>query len=219
MSGRLAVIGGYAEGLGAGVAESLRARGWTVVGLSRRGGGGMSVDLLDADAVGACLREVEAAHGPVTAYLHHAHALVRGSVSSLVPGDYEHAWRTSVLTAVHVIRALVPGFVAREEGALIFLGATASVRGGAGFSAFASAKFALRGLAQALARELGPQGVHVLHLILDGLIQGPQTTERFGAGSGRIEPAEVGTLLGQLLDQSPRAWVHELDVRTAGERW
>ena len=217
---RLALIGGYAEGLGESVANALRNQGWSVVGLSRRGGGGCAVDLLDPHAVASCVEEVEAEHGPVRAYLHHAHALVRGRVQELSASDYELAWRSTVLTAVHVVRALVPRFVRYGQGAFAFMGATASVRGGAGFSAFASAKFALRGLAQSLARELGPQGVHVLHILVDGLVEGPQTNSRFGVDPAScIEPTALGALLGHLLDGSTRAWVHEFDLRTAQEPW
>ena len=108
--------------------------------------------------------------------------------------------------------------VARGRGTIILSGATASIKGGARFSAFASAKFALRGFAQALARELGPQGVHVAHVVLDGLIEEPQTIGRFGAASAtRMDPDAIAAAYLALTRQHPSGWSHEIDLRPFSE--
>jgi NAD(P)-dependent dehydrogenase (short-subunit alcohol dehydrogenase family) len=99
-------------------------------------------------------------------------------------------------------------------------GATASLKGTGKFVAFASAKFALRGLAQSLAREYAPKGIHVAHVVLDGLIDEPQTSERFGPEkSTRMEPDAVAREYLNLAAQHPSAWTHELDLRPFSERF
>ncbi|MCW5705314.1 MAG: SDR family NAD(P)-dependent oxidoreductase, partial [Bradyrhizobium sp.] len=101
-----------------------------------------------------------------------------------------------------------------------FTGATAGIRGGANFSAFASAKFALRGLAQSLAREFAPKGVHVAHLVLDGLIDEVQTERRFGTASAtRMSPQAIAQACLDLTTQDPSAWTHEMDLRPFSERF
>ena len=97
---------------------------------------------------------------------------------------------------------------------MIFTGATAAIKGGPRFASLASAKFAFRGLAQSLAREFGPQGVHVVHPVLDGLIWCPQTRERFKVERDRcIEPDAVARTYLQLVGQDRSAWTNEIDVR------
>jgi NAD(P)-dependent dehydrogenase (short-subunit alcohol dehydrogenase family) len=115
---------------------------------------------------------------------------------------------------------VIPHMAARRQGAVILTGATAGLRGTANFSAFASAKFALRGLAQSLAREYGPQGVHVAHVVLDGLIDEPQTDRRFGASSaGRMNASAIAQAYLDLSAQHPSAWTHEMDLRPFSERF
>jgi len=107
-----------------------------------------------------------------------------------------------------------------HQGTVIFSGATAGLRGGANFLAFASAKFARRGLAQALAREFGPNGVHVAPVVIDGLVEGPKTDLRFGpAPAGRIEAKSVAQAYLDLAAQNPSAWTQEMDLRPFAEKF
>ena len=93
-------------------------------------------------------------------------------------------------------------------------GATASIRGGAKFAAFASAKFALRGLAQSLAREFGPQGIHVAHVLIDGLIWGPPARDLHGAEQiNCISPESIAKTYMGLIEQDSSCWTHEVDIR------
>jgi NAD(P)-dependent dehydrogenase (short-subunit alcohol dehydrogenase family) len=124
------------------------------------------------------------------------------------------------LGAMISAQSILPHMIARGKGAIILTGATAGIRGAAQFSAFASAKFALRGLAQSLARECGPKGVHVAHVVLDGLIDEAQTDQRFGPPqSARMDPDAVASIYLELASQHPSAWTHEMDLRPFSERF
>jgi NAD(P)-dependent dehydrogenase (short-subunit alcohol dehydrogenase family) len=101
----------------------------------------------------------------------------------------------------------------RGRGTIIFSGATGSIRGGAGFAAFAVPKFALRALAQSMARELGPKGLHVAHVILDGMIAQQDDT----ASATELLPAAIAEAYYQLHRQHRSAWTHEIDLRPSGE--
>ena len=111
-------------------------------------------------------------------------------------------------------RAVAQRMAARGRGTIIFTGATASVRGGVGFSAFASGKFALRALAQSMARELHPQGVHVAHVVIDGMIGAPGSSDR-----SKMCPDEIAATYAGLYFQGKSNWTHELDMRPHTEKW
>jgi len=121
---------------------------------------------------------------------------------------------------VHCARLVLPGMLQRGSGTVLFSGATASLRGGAGFAAFASAKFALRGLAQSLAREFQPAGIHVAHVVLDGIIGGTPSVARTGIDPAKtLDPAGIARAYAALLAQDKAALTHELDLRPNAERF
>ena len=103
----------------------------------------------------------------------------------------------------------------RGRGTIIFTGATGSIRGGAGFAAFAVPKFGLRALAQSMARELGPKGIHVAHVIIDGMIGEEGETQKTGV----LKPAEIAEAYYQLYRQKRSAWTHEIDLRPSEEKF
>jgi NAD(P)-dependent dehydrogenase (short-subunit alcohol dehydrogenase family) len=116
----------------------------------------------------------------------------------------------------------------RGRGTILFTGATASVRGGSGFAAFAAAKFGLRGVAQSMARELAPKNIHVAHLIIDGAIDSEAIHRRLSAATGAmpdlapdslIHTSSVAEAYWALHNQSRDGWTHELDLRPYSERW
>lgn len=119
-----------------------------------------------------------------------------------------------MLGAFRVSQVVLPAMVAAGGGAMIFSGATASLRGGAEFAAFASAKFALRGLVQSLARAYQPQGVHVVHTILDGVLGSSAGSTQYPP---RLEPADIAKGYWLLVQQPRGAWTHELDLRCSDE--
>lgn len=229
------LISGIAEGLGLELARTFAESGHDIVGVSRsdrvtaeigavveKHGGvytHLSCDLTDPEQVAKALETVS---GGIDHVVHNAHALLIKPFAETTHADFERIWRTSCFGAMQVTSAVLPAMLDRGTGTIIFSGATAGIRGGARFSAFASAKFAVRGLAQSLARELGPQGIHVAHVILDGLIDELQTEERFGPQaqsdrSGRMDPGAIARSYLHLVQQPASAWTHELDMRPFSE--
>ena len=165
--------------------------------------------------------------GPLRAAVFNAGNAVRGGVLDLTPGQFEQTWRGSTFAgfvfAREAVQALLANGVdpqdARGRGSLVFTGATASLRGGAKFAAFASAKAALRSLAQSLARDFGPQGIHVAHVVIDGGIDGerlrrgaPQRVADAGP-DGLLDPDAIAEAYWQLHAQHRSAWTLELDLR------
>ena len=136
---------------------------------------------------------------------------------------WEMACYSGFLTGREAARLMLP----RKNGSIFFTGATASVRGGSGFAAFASAKFALRGVAQSFARELGPQHIHVAHLIIDSGVDTEFVRELRRKRTGKAEPEpdelmnpkSIGETYWQLHQQPHDAWTHELDIRPYRESW
>ncbi len=220
------VIAGFGAGLGDALAARFLAAGYAVVALSRSGTVGvdpsvrhMAVDLTDAAAVAQTFERIEAEVGAPTVLVHTAAELVRGPFLSQSPADFERAWRIGVLTAVVVSQQAIPRMLAAQRGTLLFAGATASLRGAARFAPFAAAKAALRALAGSLAREFQGQGIHVAHVVLDGILWSAQSQQRFpGLQAERcLQPADVADVFLQLAHQAPSAWTHELDLRPASE--
>ncbi|MEM6496994.1 MAG: SDR family NAD(P)-dependent oxidoreductase [Pseudomonadota bacterium] len=228
------LVGGMSEGLGLALARTFAEDGFDVVGVARSS----NVEVAAADAVAdaggtyahiACdlsdhnvLHEkLEGMVEDVSVAIFNAHALLISPFAETDADQFRHVWQTSCFGAYALAQAVLPSWESRGNGVLIFTGATAGVRGGGKFAAFASAKFALRGLSQALAREYGPRGIHVAHVILDGLIDEPQTTGRFGPpGSGtRMSPDNIARSYLWLARQEPSAWTHELDLRPFDEQF
>ena len=138
--------------------------------------------------------------------------LVAKPFAELTPEDFEQSWRSTCFGAMVTAQAALPGMLSRGGGTMIFTGATASIKASARFAAFASAKFALRGLAQSLAREFGPQGVHVVHAIIDGIIWGPQSQQRFNVKRENCLEPELDfgqNLNGLAIDQGAKHGVHQ----------
>lgn len=227
------LLTGAAEGLGADIVETFAKAGHDVVGLSRtlksrehlahrveQAGGKythLACDLTrPADVAAAC----GPVAGEIDVLVHNAHVLDIRPFEQISIAGFEHTWRVVCLGAMVSVQTVIPHMTSRGRGTIILTGATAGLRGAASFSAFASAKFALRGLAQSLAREYGPKGVHVAHVVLDGLIDEPQTDARFGsAPSGRMKASAVAQAYLDLSRQHPSAWTHEMDLRPFSERF
>lgn len=227
------LVSGIAEGLGAGIAKVFAAAGHDVIGLSRSGrataeirsairAAGASYEPLACDITSPrqVAETLQPFVGRVDVLVHSAHMLLRKPAGETTLDEFAAVWRVACFGAMAVTQQVLPAMTARGAGTIIFSGATAGLRGGANFAAFASAKFALRGLSQALARECGPEGVHVAHVVLDGLIDEPQTEQRFGpARSTRIDPEAAAQAYLDLARQPRSAWTQELDLRPFDERF
>ncbi|MFO0235281.1 MAG: SDR family NAD(P)-dependent oxidoreductase [Burkholderiales bacterium] len=138
---------------------------------------------------------------------------------------YFKVWQMACLAGFLTGREAARRMVPRGRGKLFFTGATASLRGGSGFSAFAGAKHGLRAIAQSMARELGPQGIHVAHVVVDGPIDTEFTRARPDLLTGReypdsiVRPDDVAHAYLDLFRQPRSSWTHELDLRPWGEKW
>jgi short-subunit dehydrogenase len=123
-----------------------------------------------------------------------------------------------VYSAFNAMKIVIPMMVKQGHGTIIVSGATASLRAGANFSAFASAKFALRGLTQSVAREYQKQGVHVAHVILDGILDTRKSRELHAMDpADMMSTYDVAEAYMQIIKQKPSAWTHELDLRPKNE--
>jgi short-subunit dehydrogenase len=146
---------------------------------------------------------------------------VFGGFDTTKVSDFEASWRVNALGAFAVAKQVVPAMKRAGKGTVIFVGATASLRGGAMTSAFAAAKAAQRSLAESLARELGPAGVHVALLVIDAVVDLPRTRQRFTDKPDDffIKPDDIAVTAVALAKQPRSAWTFEQIVRPFGERW
>jgi len=229
---RVAVLAGANVGLGSALAELLVSRGFRVAALGRpaavqavaaevRGVRAIGCELSDASEVDRAFGAVEEALGPVNVALYNAHRIHLAPSRETTLEMFTESWRINCLGAFLVAQRALPTMRALAAGTLIFSGATGSVRGGQRSAAFASSKFALRGLAQSLARELSPAGIHVAHVVLDGLIWSARTRARFPTAEERssMSPQALASSYLTLIEQDRSAWTHELDLRPWTERF
>jgi NAD(P)-dependent dehydrogenase (short-subunit alcohol dehydrogenase family) len=219
---KTAIVAGVGDGLGMTLCKRLLADGYAVVGLSRTaapqpGLGAnylpLACDLTNTVVVDNAISAVERAFGCVSVYIHNAAFLLRKDFLQTSTQEFADLWQVVCLGAVNGVQRVLPNMLAAKSGTILFTGATASVKAGGGFAAFASAKFALRGLAQSLAREYGPQGIHVAHVIVDGAIWGQQA-QGFGLDEGQCLQADaIAETYLCLINQHRSAWTQELDLR------
>ena len=177
-------------------------------------------DATDEAAVETLFSDVETDLGTPEVVVYNAGAYVPGSVLDTSVAEFERCWRVGCLGGFLVGRAAARTMLARIErggpgGTILFTGATASLRGSAGFHNLAVGKFGLRALSQSMARELGPRGIHVAHVVLDGRI-GPPDGDM---SATRLEPAAIAEAYYQLHCQPRSAWTQELDLRPWCEKF
>jgi NAD(P)-dependent dehydrogenase (short-subunit alcohol dehydrogenase family) len=229
----LLLVTGIAGGLGTSIAANFARAGYDILGLARSDKAAVSIGTLVAGMGGGYTHlrsdvtkaaDVAAALEPylgkISVVVHNAQAFLNKPFDQIEEAEFETVWRVTCLGAMTVARLVLPQMVAAGHGTIILTGASAGLRGNAKFAAFASAKFALRGLAQSLAREYGPAGIHVAHVVIDGLVDGPQTEQRFGpAQSVRMVPDSIAGTYLSLVEQEPSSWTHELDLRPYAERF
>jgi NAD(P)-dependent dehydrogenase (short-subunit alcohol dehydrogenase family) len=194
----------------------------------RDGGGeahGFGSDARDEAAVSELVTTIERDIAPLEVVVFNIGANVRFAVTETTERVYRKVWEMGALAGFLVGREAARVMLPRKQGTIIFTGATASLRGGQGFAAFAGAKHALRALAQSMARELGPQGIHVAHTVIDGAIDtnfiAQNFPERYAlkADDGILNPDHIAEAYWQLHRQPRSAWTHELDLRPWMENW
>lgn len=219
----LAIIAGAGAGLGQSLCARFEQGGFEVVGLGRTApsspkGAFHILDLADAQAVPATLAGIISKHGAPKVVIHNTAELVIAPFGATSLDDFSRTWTSMVQTAFLLGQSTLVPMVDANGGTFIVSGATASLRGGAKFAAFASAKFALRGLTQSLAREYQPQGIHVCHAILDGIIDTERSRDLHSLDPAKMmKPDDIADAYWQLAHQPRSTWTHELDLRPASE--
>jgi NAD(P)-dependent dehydrogenase (short-subunit alcohol dehydrogenase family) len=237
------LVVGAGDGLGASIAHAFAREGLRVC-VTRRPRNTESLDALaeairaeggeayafglDARVEGdvvALIERIEREIGAIEVLVFNIGANVRFPIVETTTRVYSKVWEMAALAGFLTSREAARRMIERGRGAILFTGATASVRGGAGFSAFAGAKHALRALAQSLARELGPQGIHVAHVVIDGAIDGtfirsimPDAAEKL-AREAILVPDEIARNYVWLYRQKRSAWTFEMDLRPWSETW
>jgi NAD(P)-dependent dehydrogenase (short-subunit alcohol dehydrogenase family) len=162
---------------------------------------------------------VEGAIGAPEVVVYNASARARGPVAELVPAEVERAIMVSAYGGFLVAREAVARMQPKRHGAVLFTGASASVKGYPLSAAFAMGKFALRGLAQSMARELSPQGIHIGHFVIDGGIRNPGRVEPADKPDSMLDPDAIAATYLAVLDQPRSAWTWEVELRPWVERF
>jgi NAD(P)-dependent dehydrogenase (short-subunit alcohol dehydrogenase family) len=242
---KVAMLVGAGDAIGAAVARRFAKGGYTVC-IGRRDGAksqglvdelisaghkihAFSVDARQESEVQQLFTRVEKEIGPIEVCLFNAGSNVNKPLIETTEKLFFKAWELACYAGFLVGREAARVMTARGRGTILFTGATASLRGGKGFAAFASAKFGLRAVAQAMARELGPKNIHVVHLIIDAAVDSAAIHARLKAASG-IEARDIApdslTKTDSIAEaywfahrQAKDGWTHELDLRPAGEKW
>ncbi len=197
--------------------DQITQEGWRAIAFG--------LDARREDQVTSFFDRIESEVGSVEVVVFNVGGNVRFPILETTAQKYFKVWEMCAMAGFLVGREATRVMLTRGRGTLLFTGATASVRGAAGFAAFAGGKAALRALAQSMARELGPKGIHVAHIIIDGLIDTAFAREHFAqrvadAGpDGILNPEHIAQAYWWLHQQPRDAWTFELDLRPSVERW
>jgi len=240
----VAVVGA-GDYIGSAIAERFAAEGYLVFAGRRNGdqlaplkakieaaGGRCEARTLDArseEAVSAFLAEANAA-APLEVCVFNVGANVNFPITETTERVFRKVWEMACYGGFLTGREAAKIMLEHGRGSIFFTGATASMRGGKGYAAFASAKFGLRALAQSMARELGPKNIHVAHLIIDSGVDTAFVRGRIAAAQGQeaadnippgrlMEPSSIAAAYWDLHQQTRDGWTHELDLRPYGETW
>lgn len=224
---------GIGPGNGAAFARRFAKEGYRVALLARStglseslakelpGARAIACDVGDAASVDKAFAEIEREMGEVDVVIYNAGRGVWGTVEDITADDFDSCFRINALGALLVAKKVVPAMKKKGRGAFVFVGATASRRGGAKTAAFAPAKAAQRALAESMARHLWPSGVHVALIVLDGVVDLPNTRKQmpYKPDTFFVKPDDMADVAMGLVNQKPSAWSFEVEARPFGETW
>ena len=236
----VALIVGAGDHLGSAIARRFAREGFHIVATRRKGDLAPLVE--EIEALGACatglhsdardeshvidlIDKVESDIGPIRVAIFNVGGNVQFGICDTSAQVYRKVWEMCAFAGFLVGREVAKKMLPRQQGTIIFTGASASLRGSSGFSAFAGGKHALRALAQSMARELGVKGIHVAHVVVDGLIQNEATAQflpELYASKGKdgiIQPDDLAQIYWNIHNQPRTAWTFEQDARPYSEQW
>lgn len=232
-----AIVAGVGPGLGASLARAFAREGFSVGLLSRSAGSSepvarqiqamngkalaVPVDVTDRPAAREAVAKIRRDLGNITALAYNASGFGRGAFLDLDPEVIRQSFEVGVMGAVHLAQAVIPDMIKAGQGFISLTGATASLRGRAGFAPLAIAKSSLRMLGQALAREFHPLGIHVIHIVVDGQIDTPRLRAREPGrpADTTIPPDAIADAIIHAYKQPKNAWTHEIDIRPYVEKF
>jgi NAD(P)-dependent dehydrogenase (short-subunit alcohol dehydrogenase family) len=228
---------GVGPGLGAALARRFAREGHAVAlmarsakslapvhaELSASGARALSVDVdaTDPASVAAAFDRAKRELGHADVFVYNAGAFQMGGVLDVSPETFDRCFRANCAGAFYAVQRVLPDMIAQKRGTVLLTGATASLRGSARFACLAVGKFGLRALAQSLAREMQPLGIHVAHVVIDGQIDAPRAREMFPGRDPRtyLSPDAIADTYWHLHTQDPTAWTLEIDVRPTSEKF
>ena len=231
--GDVCLITGVGPGTGSALARRFSAGGYRVAMLARSGerlaalekelpgARGFACDVADPAAIAAGVAAVQRDLGHPSVLVHNAVGGTFGSFLDIDPTDLERNFRVNTMALLHLARALVPAMVRDERGAILVTGNTSALRGKASFAGFAPTKAAQRILAQAMARDLGPKGIHVAYFVIDAVIDVPWTRQMYAAKPDEffIKPAAIADEVWHVAHQDRSAWAFDVELRPFAESW
>jgi NAD(P)-dependent dehydrogenase (short-subunit alcohol dehydrogenase family) len=243
MANRSAVLAGvgHASGVGAAVARRFAREGFHVTILGRNAEKLETAeaslreitdevrvvvgDVADEQVISDLVSGADSAGAPLEAAIFNAGGNRMKGYLDMDGAFLESMWRVNALAGLYFSQAAIRAMLPRARGTILFTGATASMRGKGGFGGFSSSKAALRMLAQSCAREFGPQGLHVAHVVIDGAVDGdrinsflPKLKEARGE-EGLLDPDAIAEIYWDVHRQKRSAWTHEVDLRPWSESW
>ncbi len=227
------VIVGVGPGNGAAFARRFEQDGYKVVLLARKikyisqlasemsDAKAYACDVTDATFIEQAFVAIRKELGEIDTLIYNPGAGIWKTVEEITPEEFEQSWRVGALGALLVSKQVIPAMKENKQGNIIVIGATASRRGGAMTAAFAPAKAAQRSLAESMARHLGPSGIHVTTVIIDGVVDTPNTREMMPdrADEQFIQPGDLAEIILDITKQKMSTWSSEIEIRPFSEVW
>ena len=242
MKNKVALVIGAGDNLGSAIAKCFSNEGYIIVAARRNGDKlnilkeeielkdgvfhGYSLDARKEEEIINLIEEVEQNIGLIDVAIYNIGGNINFGITETTSKKYYKTWEMAAYGAFLTGREVAKHMLPRKRGTIIFTGATASIRGGKGYAAFSGAKHAKRSLAQSMARELGPRGIHIAHIIIDGAIDTPWIKELFSEfynekkdKDGLMNPDDIAQNYLWIHNQPRNAWTHEIDLRPWIETW